>query len=169
MNFINIMIKLEVKLPDRPGSLIELIRPISENGGNIYGILHYHDKKVNDLVPVSVTFELNQEIFELSLANIKRKLNEKNIQIESIDIDTEKRNLIIIITGHVFDTDVLDTIKRLAAKNIIVSELHAKFTELNKSSNVKLKIDFPESISKNDLITELEKICDEKGLFLISS
>ncbi|MFX0059239.1 MAG: hypothetical protein ACFE85_07760 [Candidatus Hodarchaeota archaeon] len=163
------MIKLEVKLPDRPGSLIELIRPISENGGNIYGVLHYHDKKVNDSIPVSITFELNQEIFDLSLSNIKKELKEKNIQIESIDLDIEKRNIIVIMTGHVFDTDILDTIKRLASRNVIVSELQAKFTEVNKISNVKLKIEFPDSMSKNDLIDELEKICKEKNLSLICS
>lgn len=169
MNFINNMIKLEVKLPDRPGSLIELIRPISENGGNIYGVLHYHDKKVNDLVPVSITFELNQDTFDLSLANIKRELKKKNIHIVSIDVDIEKRNIIAIMTGHVFDTDVLDTIKRLASKKVIVSELNAKFTDVAKISNVKLKIEFPESMSKEDLINELEKICNEKSLFLICS
>lgn len=32
------MIILEVKLPDIPGSLNELIKPISENSGNIYGL-----------------------------------------------------------------------------------------------------------------------------------
>ena len=40
------MIQLEVKLPDQPGSLVELIKPISDNGGNIFGILHHHDKKL---------------------------------------------------------------------------------------------------------------------------
>jgi len=163
------MINLEVKLPDIPGSLIELIKPISENGGNIYGILHHHDKKINNLIPVSVTFELNKEILEVSLRNIKKTLKEKNIEIESIALDVEKRHLVVILTGHVFDTDVLDTIKRLAQKNIVVSELQAKFTELDKISNVKLKMEFPESMTKTELINELDKICMEKNLFLISS
>jgi len=35
------MINLEVKIPDTPGSLIELIKPISKNGGNIYGLGMY--------------------------------------------------------------------------------------------------------------------------------
>jgi ACT domain-containing protein len=163
------MIKLEVKLPDRPGSLIELIKPISENGGNIYGVLHYHDKKVNDLIPVIITFDLNPDIIDLSLNNIKKKLKEKNIQIESIDLDSEERNIVVIMTGHVFDTDILDTIKRLASKDVIVSELQAKFTEVNQISNVKLRMNFPDTMAKNEIIEELEQICKEKNLFLISS
>lgn len=163
------MIYLEVKLPDRPGSLIELIKPISENGGNVYGILHHHDKKINNLIPVSISFELNKEMMQASLKNIKKQLKEKNIEINSITLDPERRSMIVILTGHVFDTDILDTLKRLALKNIIVSELQAKFTELEEVSTVKLKIDFPESISKTQLLGELNQICEEKNLFLISS
>ena len=75
----------------------------------------------------------------------------------------------MLLTGHVFDTDVLDTIKRLAANNITVSELQAKFTGLKEISNVKFKIEFPENLTKEELIIELRKICEEKNLFLITS
>ncbi|MFX1316086.1 MAG: hypothetical protein ACFE9T_09505 [Promethearchaeota archaeon] len=163
------MITLEVRLPDTPGSLIELIKPISRNGGNIYGILHFHDKKIKNLIPVSISFELNEEIMEVSLQNIKNELKEKNINIENITLEEDKKDLIIILTGHVFNTDVLDTLKRLSVKNIHVFELQAKFTELDEISNVKLKIKFPESMTKSELIDELNKICEEKNLFLISS
>ncbi len=161
------MIFLEVNLPDTPGSLIELIKPVSENGGNIYSILHHHDKIIKNMIPVSIIFDLNEELIEVSLNKIKEELNKKNIEIEKITLGTERRHLIIILTGHVFDTDIADTIKRLALKDIKVLELQAKFTELDEISNVKLKIEFPESMTKSELIEELEKICEEKDLFLI--
>ena len=163
------MINLEVKIPDTPGSLIELIRPISENGGNIYGILHFHDRKLNNMIPVNISFELSEEIQEVSLQNIKNELKEKNIQIENINYGIEKKLITLILTGHVFDTDVMDTIKRLASKNINVLELQAKFTKLEEVSNVKLRIEFPEDMNKKELINELRKICEEKKLFLITS
>ena len=163
------MINLEVKIPDTPGSLIELIRPISQNGGNIYGILHFHDRKINNRIPVNISFELSEEIQEVSLQNIKKELKEKNIQIENINYGIEKNLITIILTGHVFDTDVMDTIKRLASKNINVLELQAKFTELEEVSNVKLRIEFPEDMNKKELTNELRKICEEKKLFLITS
>ena len=163
------MINLEVRLPDTPGSLIELIKPISNNGGNIYGIMHFHDRKVNNMIPVNINFEISPELQELSLQNIKKELKKNNIQIENISYGIEKRILTVLLTGHVFDTDVLDTIKQLAAKNITVSELHAKFTELKEISNVKFKFEIPENLTKEDLINELRKICEEKNLFLITS
>ena len=163
------MIDLEVRIPDTPGSLIELIKPISNNGGNIFGILHHHDKKLNNMIPVNITFELNEKLKETSLENIKKELREKNIRIDKIALGVEKRHITIIMTGHVFDTDVVDTITRLAKKGIKVKELQAKFTEINEISNVKFKLDFPDSISKKELIRELNIICKEKELILIHS
>ena len=161
------MINLEVRLADTPGTLVDLIQPISNNGGNIFGILHHHDKIINNLIPVSVSFELSEELKDISLKNIENELTDKNIQIDKVIIGKDERNLTIILTGHVFDTDITDTIKRLAKKDIKVSELQAKFTEVSEVSNVKLKILFPESMSKEESIKELEAICEEKNLFLL--
>ena len=163
------MIYLEVKLPDIPGSLIELFKPISQNGGNIYGVLHHHDKKNNNMIPVDIWFELNEELIDVSLENIKKDLMEKNIQLIKISVGSKNKFLTFILTGHVFDTDITDTIKRLDSKNIKVLELHAKFTEVDEISSVIFKVEFPEVMAKFELIDEIEKICEEKNLFLIRS
>jgi len=163
------MIYLEAKLPDIPGSLIEMIKPISQNGGNIYGILHNHDKKLNNMIPVTVWFDLNEELIDLSIKNIQKNLIEKNIEIVKISIGSKNQMMTVILSGHVFDTDITDTIKRLDSKNIKVLELQAKFTGFEEISNVKMKIEFPESMTKFELIHEIEKICKEKHLFLIRS
>ncbi len=163
------MIYLEAKLPDIPGTLIEMIKPISQNGGNIYGILHYHDKKTNNMIPVTVWFEINKELIDLSLNNIKKELIEKKIEINKVSIGSKNQMMTVILSGHVFDSDITDTIKRLDLKNIRVRELQAKFTGFKEISNVKMKIEFPELMTKMELINEIENICKEKGLFLIHS
>ena len=163
------MINLEVKIPDTPGSLIELIKPISQNGGNIYGILHFHDQKINNMIPVNINFELIEDVKETSLQKIKLELKEKNIQIVKVSFGIERKSIIILLTGHVFGTDILDTLQRLASQNIKVIELHAKFTEFEEVSNVKLKIEFSEEITKKEIINEIRKICEEKTLFLITN
>ena len=163
------MIYLEVKLPDIPGSLIELIKPVSQNGGNIHGVLHHHDKKLNNMIPVDIWFELSDELIEASLENIKKELSNNNIQITKISVDSKNKILTFILTGHVFDSDITETIKRLDSKNIKVLELHAKFTEVDEKSSVMMKVEFPEVMTKSELIIEIEKICKEKQLFLIRS
>jgi len=163
------MINLMVKVPDTPGSLIELIKPISNNGGNIFAVLHHHDKKTDDMIPVSISFELPEELYETSLRNIKKELQEKRIQIDNIVLGSERQQIMVILSGHVFDTDVLDTIDRLASKGIKVSELQAIFTEMNEISNVKMKFNISESITKKKVFNELNEICKEKNLILIRS
>jgi len=163
------MIYLEVKLPDIPGSLIELIKPISQNGGNIHGVLHHHDKKSNNMIPVDIWFELSKEPIEASLENIKKDLIEKNIQLIKISVGSKSKTLTFVLTGHVFDTDITDSIKRLDSKNIKVLELHAKFTEVDEISSVMMRVEFSEVMTKFELINEIEKICEEKSLFLIRS
>ena len=163
------MIYLEVKLPDIPGSLIELIKPVSQNGGNIHGVLHHHDKKLNNMIPVDIWFELSDELIEASLENIKKELSNNNIQITKISVDSKNKILTFILTGHVFDSDITETIKRLDSKKIKVLELHAKFTEVDEKSSVMMKVEFPEVMAKSELIIEIEKICKEKQLFLIRS
>jgi len=163
------MIYLEVKLPDIPGSLIEMIKPISQNGGNIYGILHNHDKKINNMIPVNVWFELKEELMDVSISNIKKELKKKKIEITKISIGSKNKILTFILSGHVFDTDINETINRLDSKDIKVIDLQAKLNGVDKISNVKMKVEFPESMEKSKMIHEIEKICKEKNLFLIKS
>ena len=84
------MIYLEVKLPDIPGSLIELIRPVSQHGGNIYGVLHHHDKKINNMIPVDIWFELSEELIQISLKNIKDVENLSTLLVFSFGRITKK-------------------------------------------------------------------------------
>lgn len=163
------MIYLEVKIPDTPGSLIEMIKPISQYGGNIYGILHKHNKKLNNMIPVTIWFDLNEELIDLSIKNIQKDLIEKNIEIIKISIGPKKQMITVILSGHVFDTDITDTIQRLDFKNIHVLELQAKFTGFEDISNVKLNLEFPESMTKIELIRVIKKISKEKNLFFIHS
>lgn len=163
------LINLEVKLPDRPGSLVELINPLSDNGANIYGILHHHDKIINNYIPVTISFELSDDVRDIKLKNIQEELSKKKIQVESLSYNLDSQYMTIILSGHVFNTDIFDTIKRLAADDITVIELHAKFTEITEISNVKLKILFPKSMRKELILQKIQDICKEKDLFLISS
>lgn len=161
------MIYLEVKLPDVPGSLIELIKPISQNGGNVHGVLHHHDKKIDNMIPVDIWFEIKEELIENSLGKIKDELTKKNIEITKISVGSKNKTLSFILTGHVFDTDITDTIKRLDSRNIKVLDLHAKFTEMDEISSVLFKVEVPETITTLELTNEIEKICNEKSLFYI--
>lgn len=162
-------IDLEVRIGDTPGKLIELIKPISNNGGNIFAVWHNHENKINNMIPVRVKFDLPVELRETSIKNIRKELKEKQIQIKSLTMDEDMKQIVVILSGHVFDTDIVNTIDRLASEKIIVSELKAIFTEMKEISNVKLKLNVNSGISREKVFEELDAICEEKDLFLIRS
>ena len=163
------MIILEALLKDQPGSLIELIRPISEYGGNIFGIIHDHNKKENNLIPVHVTFELNEELLETSLQKIRKALEENGIKISTLTQELAIQEIKVILWGHVFESDIVNTVKRIAEKGARVSEIRAKLLEVKDESSVLLKIELPLSISKEIILQTVQKICEEKKLLLFKS
>jgi len=163
------LIVLKAILPDRPGSLIELIKPISENGGNIYGIIHDHDKKKDNLIPVQVTFELIEEFLQTNLAKIKSNLEHKGIKISKITQEIPQQQIKIILWGHVFETDIVDTVKRISKVGARVSEIQAKLLDPSDESSVLLNIVIPISINQETIFKIIQEICSEKNLMLFKS
>ena len=163
----NEMIELEVKIPDAPGALIKLIKPISENSGNIHGIVHHHDEKADNFIPVNVHFELIGDAKQKNLEKIKKLLLELKFQILSITDTPAVHLMTVILSGHVFRKDFEDTIIRITKKGAKVYDLEAKFTVPQDTSNVKFIVEIPDEVDDKLIINELEEICKEKEFFLL--
>jgi len=163
------LIILEALLKDQPGSLIEFLKPISENGGNIFGIIHDHNKKKNNLIPVHVTFELHEELLKTNLPKIREALEEKGIKISKLTQELAQQEMKVILWGHVFESDIVNTVKRIAEKGARVSEIRAKLLEVKDESSALLTIELPVSIDKETILDTIQQICKEKNLLLFKS
>jgi len=163
------MIELEVKIPDEPGMLIKLIKPISENGGNIHGIFHMHEQATGDSIPVLITFEIisEDELKTKNLETIKKSLKDENFQILRITDIPASHQMTVMLSGHVFRNSFEDTVREINKTGAKVYDLEAKFTSPDDISNVKFVLDIPDEIDDRDVITELKRICKEKELILI--
>ncbi|MHA1818927.1 MAG: hypothetical protein ACTSU2_09500 [Promethearchaeota archaeon] len=162
------MIELEAKIPDTPGALIKLIKPISENAGNIYGILHKHkEKSAEGLIPVFVTFELITEDKKASLQKIKEKLLEYNFRIMKITDIPAAHQITVILSGHIFRQNFEDTIMRISKVGARVHNMEAKFNKPEEISNVIFSVEIPDTIEDQKIIDELERICSDKNLKMI--
>lgn len=161
------MIELEVKVPDKPGTLVKLIQPISENAGNIHGILHNHKDKNNGYIPVLITFEIKSEDRVKSLEKIKQGLIEQNFQILKITDIPASHNMTVILSGHVFRHSFEETVRQIDSTGARVYDLEAKFTHPDDISNVKFTIEIPDEINDDSVIEELNKICENKELLMI--
>ncbi|MHA1730925.1 MAG: hypothetical protein ACTSU5_03235 [Promethearchaeota archaeon] len=161
------MLELEALLVDAPGSLLRFIEPLSDNGANIHGIWHFHDRKTSDnKVPVLVTFGLSDPVDE-RLERIKAGLAGQDIHVVRILKKRARDVLNVVLVGHVFQRNFVDTILRLSQPGIQVKGIQAEFTAPEDVSTVKFTILLDGVEFRPRVLEILEDICKEKELFLI--
>jgi ACT domain-containing protein len=161
------VLELQANLPDNPGTLIQLLKPISDNAGNILTVVHSREKKRGEKVPVTVHFDLPGNNIEERMKNITTELSQHNIEILKVTEIVQTEIINIIMLGHVFETDFVDTFKRISKTGAKVVRIEALFTDLKDISNVKFEIHVNKQFIKN-MMEEIEAICQEKNLNLIS-
>jgi ACT domain-containing protein len=162
------MIELNVNLPDQPGTLIRMLKPISDYAGNISTVMHMHEEKKGNKVPVMVRFDLPENLRDEKLPLILKELKAQNIEVGEVKyLGVKLDSLVFIMVGHVFQTDFVDTFKRLNSIGGYVRKIEASFTEMTDVSNVKFEIEVDRQEIKK-IMSELRLIAKEKNLTLIT-
>jgi len=76
------ILELEVLLEDKPGTLINLLTPISESQCNIQGIYHGQKREEDNRIPVFVKFEVSDKEGRRVMEAIIKRYAELDIQID---------------------------------------------------------------------------------------
>lgn len=107
------IIELEVLLPDKPGTLIKMLMPISENNCNIQGIYHGQKREEDSLIPVFTKFEVADNRFRDVMEIIRKRYADLNIEILKfapicmIGKETkQKKKAVLIVLDGVSDVDL---------------------------------------------------------------
>ncbi|MHA1684682.1 MAG: hypothetical protein ACTSUE_27335 [Promethearchaeota archaeon] len=169
-------IKIIVEARDQPGELIKILQPLSDNGANIHGVFHDHivsgDARTGS-VPVEIMFTLNSMLDEgevrEKLDKIKDELTARNISVISISLSSVIKKHHVILTGHIFDTDIRDTILQISSTRAQVVGLKGSITSDDKTSTVMFTITYEDESIHEKLISKIEEICKEKELKYITS
>ncbi|MFH1092481.1 MAG: 2,3-bisphosphoglycerate-independent phosphoglycerate mutase [Pseudomonadota bacterium] len=101
------IVELEVLLEDKPGTLIKMLSPISENNCNIHGIFHGPKREKDNLIPVFVKFEVPDDVYRQVIEEIGRRLAEINAQVIKFDpiglttrdVKAKRKGVLIILDG----------------------------------------------------------------------
>ncbi len=157
-------VELELELEDAPGALITALVPISEHGGNIHNIFHNREDTGRKLVPVKITFDIESES---ALGEIERGLREKKIRVKRIGRITKKHSTDMILTGHVIDTDIKDTLDRVNNRQAKVTQLDVKMADPKQPSSVYLRIESENMENHKKATAALLEIAKEKNLQVI--
>ena len=161
------VIELKANLPDTPGTLLKLLKPISDHAGNIYSVIHSHVEVKGGKVPVIVQFDLPHEKIQEKKLLITKELQNLSIDIVDFAELVKRETITVIISGHVFETDFVDTFKRINSAGANVARIEAIFTGVQDISNVKFEIqcDYGKVDATMD---EVRAVCQEKNLTLIT-
>ncbi|MHA1829959.1 MAG: hypothetical protein ACTSWR_00340, partial [Candidatus Helarchaeota archaeon] len=160
-------VEMELELVDSPGQLIKILVPIGKFGGNIINIFHIRDRIKNNYVPVILNFDI-PDINKLN--KIKEKLQEIGIKIIRLERDVGAYKGHVILIGHVFDSDINDTIDEVININIEkiqIRKISALIRDPKKPSSVKFLIQTETEDLMEKAYQKFEEISKHKNLLMI--
>lgn len=169
-------IRITVMVRDQPGELIKILQPLSDYGANIHGVFHDHTfagESSASTVPVEILFTIDPSLAgeerKQRIEEIKQRLTEEKIEIRSLSLETVVQKQHVIMIGHIFDTDIRDSIMQIANTGAQVVGLNASITSHDEKSTVMFTITYEDDAVKNLLLQKIESICTQKHLNYITS
>jgi ACT domain-containing protein len=154
-------------LKDVPGQLVRALEPISEYGGNIISIVHMREDLKGGRVPVHVTFEIEDS---RKLNRVVEELEKRDIWVSKLGEAKKKEKITLVLTGHIVDTDLRDTIDRLnEIPGVMVADVSLSMPHPEKESSARLDIEVSGLENAKVALERLEEIAREKDLFIIKS
>lgn len=101
---------VRLELVDEPGELLRALEPVADNGGNLLSVFHERGNVTpRGYIPIEVDIEATPERFEA----IIDALHDADINIVQAGAERYSKNLTVILSGHLIDTDLSDTINRI--------------------------------------------------------
>ena len=155
------IVTLEVELPDTPGQLMKVVDVISLRGGNFFGIYHLRDRKSQDQVPVVFEFEIDSPE---NLAKIRSALQVQGITISRLESEAGIYRKTIILIGHIYNTDIKNTLDRLMAKKAYIRKVVSRIKSPEEVSSMKIGFQYEKKEDIAEIYEEVRNICKEKQL-----
>ncbi|MCI5867077.1 MAG: hypothetical protein SOZ23_07150 [Methanosphaera sp.] len=157
-------LKLLIELPDTPGQLVNILRPLSGLGANISTIIHEHDNRTADgRIPVHFTIEGSREILKRGLEVIRSE----DVNIIEIDGVLQKQKQTLLLLGSSSSQDIMKTVYKIEDLNDIkITGVDLSIGSDLEESVCKLIIETTNN-KQLEAVRQIQEITDEDGLVLI--
>ena len=161
-------ISLDLQLKDVPGQLVKALVPISNFGGNIRSVVHMREEgPKGGRIPVHVDLNIDNP---KSLEKILKDLEDKDIWVSKVGEIRKKKNITVIIIGHVVDTDVRDTIDKINdIHGAMVANLALAMPDPEEETSARMDIDVDDAEVVKIVLKRLDKIAKDKGFIVVKS
>jgi len=156
---------VRLELVDEPGELLRALHPIADNGGNLLSIFHERGNLTpRGHIPVEVDLEASPERFD----EIVDALREAGINVIQAGTQHYSESLTIIVSGHIVDTDLSDTLSRIQqSTDATVTDLSLSAPEGTEDvSSARLRL-ATEAGETDSTLAALRDIAREKDLRLV--
>jgi len=130
---------LRIELHDEPGELAAALEPIAERGGNLLSVFHERGSLTPaGRIPVEVDLECPASRFDA----IVEALRDGGVTVVAADEEYYGEALRVVLTGHLVDTDLSETLQALEDSEVVSVEefslVAAEGTHAKSSALVRL-------------------------------
>jgi len=117
-------VNAELYVRDLPGQLVGSLEPISMVNGNIVGVVHDREQKVNDRILVSVTFEVQNTS---QIDELKEIWKSMDVQIGQMGSVGKTYSMDYLILGN-FTAAYIDDILNDASRTVRLASVDVGYT-----------------------------------------
>jgi len=158
-------LSMDLELQDIPGQLLLALQPLKENKANIISVVHHRDRKTpRGMIPVRFVVEMDRSKIEA----LQTKLIESGISVVRAGEDRFMESVSVVLVGHVLDSDLGDTVKRIDSTGFAeVMDLALTMPGVDEPSSAFMKIRATGKAEIQKALTILREVGKEKKLLVI--
>ncbi|MHC1688391.1 MAG: amino acid-binding protein [Methanothrix sp.] len=158
-------LSMDLELQDIPGQLLLALQPLKENKANIISVVHHRDRKTpRGMIPVRFVLEMDRSRIEA----LQTKLKESGISVVRAGEDRFMESVSVVLVGHVLDSDIGDTVKRIDSTGFAeVMDLALTMPGVDEPSSAFMKIRATGKAEIQKALTILREVGKEKKLLVI--
>lgn len=158
-------LSMDLELQDIPGQLLLALQPLKENKANIISVVHHRDRKTpRGMIPVRFVLEMDRSKIEA----LQTKLKESGISVVRAGEDRFMESVSVVLVGHVLDSDIGDTVKRIDSTGFAeVMDLALTMPGVDEPSSAFMKIRATGKAEIQKALSILREVGKEKKLLVI--
>lgn len=156
---------IRLELIDEPGQLLNALKPIADNGGNLLSIFHERGNVTpRGRIPVEVDLECPPGQFD----RIVEALQENGINVMQAGPEHYGEEATLLLIGHLIETDLSDTLGRIEeCANASVQDISiAAGDDESEVSSARLRL-ATRTGKTRDAIRTVRTIAEEKGFRVV--
>jgi ACT domain-containing protein len=153
-----------LELRDSPGQLSAALGVIGRHGGNVVSVLHEHQKKKADHVPVRIVLDVPREGQQLLLQALSAEF-----RLLSVAGATTSHSFAFLLLGHVFESQVQEVTDAIFAAGGEVRRFTAEIVSRESPSAALVEISAPDRARLDAARGAVREVATRKGLAYVEA